>query len=67
MKNPTVVKAFGLHLRKLRDERALSQSALAEEADIAKNTVQRIETAKLTFFIIFVHEWVFRSVHIYVN
>ena len=46
MKNPASVEAFGLHLRKLREERGWSQQALADYADIAKLTVQRIEHAK---------------------
>ncbi len=37
-----------MHLRKLREERDLSQQHLADIADIAKITVQRIENAKYT-------------------
>lgn len=46
VKNPASIEAFGLHLRKLREERGWSQQALADYADIAKLTVQRIEHAK---------------------
>ena len=46
MKNPSEVKAFGLHLRKLREERDMSQQELANKADLAKITIQRIENAK---------------------
>ena len=46
VKNPADIKAFGTHLRKLREERELSQQQLADMADIAKITVQRIELAK---------------------
>lgn len=48
MKNPEVVKSFGVHLRRLREQRNMSQQALADEADIAKMTVQRIENAKFS-------------------
>lgn len=46
MKNPASVEAFGVHLRKLREARGWSQQALADYADVAKLTVQRIEHAK---------------------
>lgn len=46
VKNPSGVKAFGTHLRRLREERDLSQQQLADLADLAKITVQRIENAK---------------------
>ena len=48
MKNPASIKAFGTHLRKLREERDLSQQDLADIADVAKITIQRIENAKFT-------------------
>jgi transcriptional regulator with XRE-family HTH domain len=48
VKHPVVVKAFGTHLRYLRNERQLSQEKLAELADVAKNTIQRIESAKFS-------------------
>jgi transcriptional regulator with XRE-family HTH domain len=43
VKNATGIAAFGRHLRQLREARKLSQQALADYADIAKPTVQRIE------------------------
>lgn len=46
MKNPDSVEAFGVHLKKLREARGWSQQALADYADVAKLTVQRIEHAK---------------------
>ncbi len=48
MKNPNSIKAFGTHLRKLREERDFSQQQLADIADVAKITIQRIENAKFT-------------------
>ena len=46
MKNPASVEAFGVHLKKLRKARGWSQQALANYADVAKLTTQRIEHAK---------------------
>lgn len=46
MKNPAGIKAFGVHLRHLREERGMSQQELADYADVAKMTVHRIETAQ---------------------
>ncbi len=46
VKNPSHIKAFGTHLRKLRDDNDLSQQQLADMADVAKITIQRIENAK---------------------
>ena len=43
MKNPVGIQAFGRHLRLLRDARGFSQQALADYADVAKPTIQRIE------------------------
>jgi DNA-binding XRE family transcriptional regulator len=48
VKNPSKVKSFGIHLRKLREERKWSQQELADMANLAKTTVQRIENAKFT-------------------
>jgi len=48
VKNPSAVKAFGVHLRRLRESRDLSQQELADMADLAKITIQRIENAKFT-------------------
>lgn len=46
MKNPAEVKLLGAHLRKLRVEKGYSQQELADIANVAKITVQRIENAK---------------------
>lgn len=43
VKNPSLVKAFGVHLRHLRKERGLTQQALADEADLSWPTIQRME------------------------
>jgi len=48
VKNPTGVKAFGIHLRRLREAKNLSQQQLADLADVAKITIQRIENAKFS-------------------
>ena len=48
MKNPSGIKAFGVQLRRLRETKNLSQQELADLADVAKITVQRIENAKYT-------------------
>jgi len=48
VKNQADIKAFGTHLRKLREEKDLSQQNLADIADVAKITIQRIENAKFT-------------------
>jgi len=46
VKNPAGVKAFGGHLRRLRQERNWSLQELAYRADISLLTVHRTETAK---------------------
>jgi transcriptional regulator with XRE-family HTH domain len=46
VKNPAEVKKFGTHLRKIREEHDLSQQQLADMANVAKITIQRIENAK---------------------
>lgn len=46
MKNEAQVREFGRHLRRLREEAGMSQQDLADAADIAKITIQRIENAK---------------------
>ncbi|MCB2407016.1 helix-turn-helix domain-containing protein [Hymenobacter lucidus] len=43
MKHTAGIRAFGLHLRRLRQARKLTQYALADYADISRPTVQRIE------------------------
>jgi len=47
VKNPGTIHAFGEHLRTLRLEKGLSQQALADQADLSRPTIQRIETAHL--------------------
>ena len=46
MKNSGGLVAFGLHVRRLRGHRKLSQQALADMADVSKLTIQRLELAK---------------------
>lgn len=46
VKNPQHIKAFGLHLRKLRENKGWSQQQLADTANVPKITIQRIELAK---------------------
>lgn len=41
-----MIKAFGQHLRRLRQARGYSQQELADIANIAKQTVYRIEKAQ---------------------
>ena len=42
------IRAFGVQLRRLRESKDLSQQELADIADVAKITIQRIENAKYT-------------------
>lgn len=46
VKNQAGLQAFGMHLRQLREARGLSQQALADHANVAKATIQRIEKAQ---------------------
>lgn len=46
MKNSQAILNFGTHLRKLREDRKLSQQKLADMANIHKSTIQSIENAK---------------------
>lgn len=46
MKNPASVKVFGIHLRRLREDRELSQQELADLSDVNKKTLQRIENGR---------------------
>lgn len=48
MKNREDLILFGTHLRKLREERNLSQQQLADMSNVAKITIQRIENAKFS-------------------
>jgi transcriptional regulator with XRE-family HTH domain len=47
VKNPGAVKKFTAHLKKLRKQKGFSQQELADTANVAKKTVQRIERGKL--------------------
>jgi transcriptional regulator with XRE-family HTH domain len=46
VKNPAGLAVFGLRVRRLREQRQLSQQALADMADVSKLTIQRLELAK---------------------
>ncbi len=48
VKNPNGVKAFGIHLRRLRESKSLSQQELADLSDVAKTSINRYENAHLT-------------------
>jgi transcriptional regulator with XRE-family HTH domain len=48
VKNPAGIAVFGLRVRRLREQRQLSQQALADMADISKLTIQRLELAKFS-------------------
>ncbi len=48
MKNPAGLAVFGLRVRRLREQRELSQQALADMADVSKLTIQRLELAKFS-------------------
>lgn len=50
MKNPATIKAFGIHVRQLREERKLSQQQVADLADLARKTIVRIENGDSTTF-----------------
>lgn len=50
MKNPASIKAFGVHVRRLREERKLSQQEVADLADLARKTIVRIENGDSTTF-----------------
>ena len=46
MKHAAGVKAFGQHLKQIRAAKNISQQELADRANIAKQTVYRIEQAQ---------------------
>ncbi len=46
MKNPSEIKVLGVQLRRLRESKSLSKQELADLAEVAKITIQRIENAK---------------------
>ena len=41
------ISAFAANLKKVREEKGFSQQDLADECDISKSTLQRIEWGKL--------------------
>ena len=47
VKDEALLKAFGKNLKKLREDRELSQEALANDADIPINQVGRIERGEI--------------------
>ncbi|AKQ45823.1 hypothetical protein TH63_09490 [Rufibacter radiotolerans] len=40
------IESFGIHLRKIREDKGLSQQALADMADITKMSILRIENGR---------------------
>lgn len=48
VKNLSDIKAFGTHLRRVREKHDLSQQQLADIAAVAKITIQKIENAKFS-------------------
>ncbi|WP_165699282.1 helix-turn-helix domain-containing protein [Hymenobacter jejuensis] len=48
MENPAGIKAFGEHLCALRERAGKSQAEVADVANIAKTTLQRIEQGKVS-------------------
>jgi len=50
VKNPASIKAFGVHVRQLREARGLSQQQLADLSDLARKTIVRIENGDSTTF-----------------
>ncbi|QMU30502.1 helix-turn-helix domain-containing protein [Adhaeribacter radiodurans] len=46
MKHEARIKSFGQHLKKIRAEKGMSQQELADRANIAKQTIYRIENAQ---------------------
>lgn len=48
VKNSAEIKSFGTNLRRIREQNDLSQQQLADLADVAKITIQRIENAKFS-------------------
>lgn len=47
MKNEDCLIAFGLHLKNLRKKYKISQQKLANNADVDKKTIQRIESSQI--------------------
>jgi DNA-binding XRE family transcriptional regulator len=47
IKNLKKLKAFGNHLRLLRESKNLTQEQLADEAGVSENTIVTLESGKL--------------------
>ena len=47
VKNKALLKVFGKNLKKLREEKGLTQEALANDADIPINQIGRIERGEI--------------------
>ncbi len=47
MDNRESIVKFGLRVRKLREDKNMTQQALADDAEVAKTTIQRIELARM--------------------
>lgn len=43
----TFIKNLGIHIRQLREKKGLSQQALADDCDIKRNQIARIERAEI--------------------
>jgi transcriptional regulator with XRE-family HTH domain len=43
----TFISNLGIHIRQLREKKGLSQQALAEDCDIPRNQIGRIERAEI--------------------
>ena len=43
----TFIANLGIHIRQLREKKGLSQQALADDCDIPKNQIGRIERAEI--------------------
>lgn len=51
MRYPEELKQFGLQVKKLREEKGISQQTLAYEVGIDKRNIQRIEKGELNLTI----------------
>ncbi|AXB56223.1 helix-turn-helix domain-containing protein [Flavobacterium fluviale] len=43
----TFISNLGIHIRQLREKKGLSQQALADDCDITRNQIGRIERAEI--------------------
>ncbi|PSR55918.1 transcriptional regulator [Adhaeribacter arboris] len=46
MKNPAKLKAFGTHLKNIRESKGISQQELADIANLNRATIMRTENAQ---------------------